>query len=120
MEHRKLLYVGGLDSRVDENTLTGAFIPFGPVKEVEIPLDPVTRSNRGFGFVRFHDAEDAEAARDNMNNAELHGRTLKVDVAKQQKTVTTKQVRPCPTIIRKHILLPGPSPSASLDARLCL
>lgn len=93
MEHRRLLYVGGLDSRVDENTLTAAFVPFGPVKEVEIPKDPVTRTNRGFGFVRFHDVEDAEAARDNMNNAELHGRTLKVDVAKQQKAVTTKQVR---------------------------
>lgn len=92
MEHHCLLYVGGLDSRVDENTLNAAFIPFGPIKEVEIPRDQVTKSNRGFGFVRFHDIEDAQAARDNMNDAELYGRTLKVDVAKQQKTFTTKHV----------------------------
>lgn len=92
MEHRRLLYVGGLDARVDENTLQAAFIPFGPVKEVEIPIDPVTKSNRGFGFVRFYEIEDAEAARDNMNNAELFGRVLKVDVAKQQKQVTTTKV----------------------------
>lgn len=36
---RKMLYVGGLDPSVDEATLHAAFIPFGNIKEVNIPKD---------------------------------------------------------------------------------
>lgn len=33
--------------------LHAAFIPFGPIKDVDIPLDHQTQKNRGFGFVTF-------------------------------------------------------------------
>lgn len=36
---RKFLYVGGLEPTVDEATLHAAFIPFGNIKEVNIPKD---------------------------------------------------------------------------------
>jgi len=81
-----MLYIGGLDARVTEHVLKAAFIPFGPIKEVEIPKDSATRSNKGFAFVQFEYAEDAAAARDNMDNAELYGRCLKVDISQQQKS----------------------------------
>ncbi len=50
--------------------------------QVQIPLDYQTEKHRGFAFVEFELAEDAKAAIDNMNEAELYGRVLKVNLAK--------------------------------------
>lgn len=71
---KTVLYVGGLEESVTELGLKSAFIPFGPVKEVNIPLDHETGKHRGFGFVEFEDREDAADAIDNMHNGELFGR----------------------------------------------
>lgn len=68
------LYVGGLEEEVKEDLLKAAFIPFGPIKECNIPLDNETGKNRGFGFVEFEERDDAADAIDNMHNAELNGR----------------------------------------------
>ena len=38
--------------------------------------------NRGFGFVQYFNEEDAAAAMDNMDGAELEGKVLKVNIAK--------------------------------------
>lgn len=75
------LYVGGLEETVNEATLHAAFIPFGDLKDVNIPLDNTTGKHRGFGFVEFEDKEDAAAAIDNMHNSELFGRVLRVNYA---------------------------------------
>ena len=83
--HRKILYVGGLAEEVEEAVLHAAFLPFGPLETVQIPLDQKTQKNRGFGFVQFEDREDAAAALDNMDNAELFGRVLTVNIAKPMK-----------------------------------
>ena len=40
---KKILYVGGIDEIIDQRLLTAAFIPFGDIVEVQIPLDPGTR-----------------------------------------------------------------------------
>ena len=63
------LYVGGLESTVNEAALHSAFIPFGEIKEVSLPLDHATGTHRGFGFVEFEAAEDAADAMDNMHNS---------------------------------------------------
>lgn len=63
------LYVGGLEESVNEATLHAAFIPFGEIKDVSIPLDHATGKHRGFGFVEFEDKDDAADAIDNMHNA---------------------------------------------------
>ena len=39
MTSKKLLYVGGLAEEVDEKTLYNAFIPFGDVVDVQLPID---------------------------------------------------------------------------------
>jgi RNA recognition motif-containing protein len=79
---KTILYVGGLDEKVSEETLKDTFIAFGEVVNVMIPKDPGTDSHRGFGFVEFEDAEDAKQAMDNMMDAEIYGRVIKVNVAK--------------------------------------
>ena len=63
------LYVGGLEESVNEAILHSAFIPFGEIKDVSIPLDHASGKHRGFGFVEFEDKEDTADAIDNMHNA---------------------------------------------------
>ncbi len=42
------LYVGGLaEDAVNESSLHAAFIPFGDIKDVNIPLDHATGKHRG-------------------------------------------------------------------------
>lgn len=83
--NKRILYVGGLSEEVDEKILQGAFIPFGEVLDIQIPLDYETEKHRGFAFVEFESAEDAAAAMDNMNESELFGKTLRVNLAKPNK-----------------------------------
>ncbi|XP_058070506.1 uncharacterized protein LOC131219406 isoform X1 [Magnolia sinica] len=78
---KNTLYVGGLAEEVNESILHAAFIPFGDIKDVKTPLDQATQKHRSFGFVTFLEKEDAAAAMDNMDNAELYGRVLTVNYA---------------------------------------
>ena len=57
--------------------------------DVNMPLDNATGKHRGFGFVEFESPEDAAEAIYNMNNGELNGRVLNVNVAKPM-TVTER------------------------------
>lgn len=79
------IYVGGLEKNINEAILHAAFIPFGDIKDVNIPLDQTTQENRGFGFVTYMEKADAAAAMDNMHNAELYGRVLRVNFAQPMK-----------------------------------
>ncbi len=45
----------------------------------------LAEKNKGFGFVEFADEKDAKAAVENMNNAELFGRVIRVNIARPQK-----------------------------------
>jgi len=76
-----LIGAGGLAEEVDEKILHAAFVPFGEVKDVKTPLDQSTQKHRSFGFVTFLEREDAAAAMDNMDGAELFGRVLTVNYA---------------------------------------
>lgn len=79
---KRTLYVGGLEESVTEATLRAAFVPFGEVTDINMPLDNATQKHRGFAFVQYDEKEDAADAIDNMNNAELFGRVLKVNLSK--------------------------------------
>ncbi|KAF4102227.1 peptidyl-prolyl cis-trans isomerase E [Onychostoma macrolepis] len=82
---KRVLYVGGLAEEVDEKVLHAAFIPFGDITDIQIPLDYETEKHRGFAFIEFELAEDAAAAIDNMNESELFGRTIRVNIAKPMR-----------------------------------
>lgn len=68
---KNVVYVGGLEESVNEAIVHSAFIPFGEIKDVNIPLDNTTGKHRGFAFVEFEDKEDTADAIDNMHNSEL-------------------------------------------------
>ncbi|KAG9492954.1 hypothetical protein GDO78_001088 [Eleutherodactylus coqui] len=70
---KRVLYVGGLAEEVDEKILHAAFIPFGDITDIQIPLDYETEKHRGFAFVEFELPEDAAAAIDNMKGFGFKG-----------------------------------------------
>lgn len=78
----RVIYVGGLADEVTEETLKAAFIPFGEIVDVMIPMNYEQNKNRGFGFVEFEVREDAMAAQENMHNGELFGKVLSVNLAR--------------------------------------
>uniref|UniRef100_A0A673L9A4 Peptidyl-prolyl cis-trans isomerase E n=1 Tax=Sinocyclocheilus rhinocerous TaxID=307959 RepID=A0A673L9A4_9TELE len=73
---KRVLYIGGLAEEVDEKVLHAAFIPFGDITDIQIPLDYETEKHRGFAFIEFELAE---------NESELFGRTIRVNIAKPMR-----------------------------------
>lgn len=85
------VYVGGLAPAVTVTTLQEAFLPFGEIADVSLPRNEnpntaATEPHRGFAYVEFEDPEDAREAIDNMDQAELFGRVIKVSAAKPPKS----------------------------------
>ena len=70
----------------------------GDINGIQIPLDYETEKHRGFAFVEFELAEDAAAAMDNMNDGELFGRTIRVNLAKPM-AIKDGSTRYCPLLI---------------------
>ncbi|XP_055390568.1 peptidyl-prolyl cis-trans isomerase E [Condylostylus longicornis] len=79
---KRTIYVGGLADEVTEKLINDAFIPFGDIADIQVPVDYESQKHRGFAFVEYESAEDAAAAIDNMNDSELCGRTIRVNLAK--------------------------------------
>lgn len=75
------LFVGGLAWHTDDATLRQKFEEFGQVEEAVVVKDRDTGRSRGFGFVRFAQDSEADAAMNGMNNIEFDGRTIRVDKA---------------------------------------
>jgi len=78
------LFIGGLAWHTDENALRQKFEEFGAVEEAVVVKDRDTGRSRGFGFVRYSQETDAEAAIAAMNNIEFDGRTIRVDKASER------------------------------------
>eukprot|EP01035_Chromulina_nebulosa_P019841 gene19841-25790_t len=89
-KRRNMLYVGGLDSLVNEEVLHAAFIPFGELKSVQVVKDFIANKSRGFGFVEYDLDDDASDAIDNMDGSELFGKVIRCSIAKPPST----QVQP--------------------------
>lgn len=78
------LFIGGLAWHTDENALRQKFEEFGAVEEAVVVKDRDTGRSRGFGFVRYGQEADADAAIQAMNNIEFDGRTIRVDKASER------------------------------------
>ena len=84
METNKL-FIGGLSWGLDWQEVKDAFKEYGEVTFVKVIKDRETGRSKGFGFVEFKNVEDAVAAKDAMDGAELDGRNIKVDFAEEKK-----------------------------------
>ncbi|KAF5667461.1 RNA-binding domain-containing protein [Fusarium heterosporum] len=75
------LYVGNLSWNTTDDTLRDTFSQFGQVVDSIIMRDRDTGRARGFGFVTFSNETEAEAAVNGLNEQELDGRRIRVNVA---------------------------------------
>ncbi|MES1902375.1 MAG: hypothetical protein MHPSP_001073 [Paramarteilia canceri] len=82
---KRTLYVGGIPEEYKESDVTNAFIPFGFIESIKMPMDYQQSKHRGFAFVEFEEADDASEALFNMNDAELSGSQIKVNFALPDK-----------------------------------
>jgi peptidyl-prolyl isomerase E (cyclophilin E) len=82
---KRALYVGGLADDVTPTMLRAAFIPFGNIKIIDMPMDYKVGKHRHFAFVEFEDADDASEAIFNMDGSDLIGKTMRVSLAQQNQ-----------------------------------
>ncbi len=80
----KKLFVGSLSWNTDDRSLRAAFSPHGEITEAIVITDRDSGRSRGFGFVTFADGQAAEKAAAALNQTELDGRTIRVDVAQDK------------------------------------
>ena len=80
------LYVANLSYSITEATLRTTFEEFGAISDVFIATDRETARPRGFAFVTFEAAEQANAAIAKMNGFELDGRALVVSEARPKES----------------------------------
>jgi len=75
------VYVGNLSWNTNDETLRNAFAEFGNVLDAVVMRDRETGRSRGFGFVSYSTAQEAELAINSMNEQDLEGRRIKVNLA---------------------------------------
>ena len=78
----KKLYDGGLPYSVSDQELRDLFTAHGTVESANVVTDRYTSRSRGFGFVEMSTQEEAEKAIAELNNSQLEGRNLTVNIAK--------------------------------------
>jgi RNA recognition motif-containing protein len=74
------IFVGSLAWPTTSSDLRDHFAQFSPT-DAEVILDRETGRSRGFGYVTVESDEVRDAAIAQLDNTELNGRTIKVDVA---------------------------------------
>jgi len=80
----KKIYVGNISFNAGENDLQDLFAQYGEVLSVNIIVDRFTNQSKGFGFVEMADDDAATAAISALNGAQLNGRDLKVNEARER------------------------------------
>lgn len=76
------IFVGNLSYQTTQDELYAAFSQYGAVERVNIITDRDTGKPRGFAFVEMTDRNEAEAAINQLNGAELNSRAMNVNEAR--------------------------------------
>ena len=82
------LFVTGIHPRLTEDDVTRLFSKYGEVEKCQIMVDPHTKESRGFGFVKMATLEQADAAKEGLQNEEFEGRTLSIEKARRNRPRT--------------------------------
>ncbi len=87
MERRSMsrkLYVGNLPFTTGSDDLRRLFSEHGTVDDAIVISYRETGRSRGFGFLEMSTAEEATAAIEAMNGADIGGRQLNVNIARER------------------------------------
>ncbi|MCJ1407028.1 RNA recognition motif-containing protein [Ptychographa xylographoides] len=86
------LFVRSLPPDSTTESLTKLFSESYPLKHATVVVDPATKKSKGYGFVTFTDAEDAQKAKEEFNGSLFEGRKIKVEVAEPRQREVEKDV----------------------------
>ena len=79
------IYVGNLPFNLGEEDLKEIFEEYGEVATTKIIADKFSGRSKGFGFVEMENDEEANKAIQELNNAEVSGRNIKVNESKPRE-----------------------------------
>lgn len=77
------LYIANLSYSTTDQELQDFFGAQGKVSACRIIRDPTDSTSRGFGFVTFENAEDAEKVLKTMTTCDLGGRSIRIEKARR-------------------------------------
>jgi RNA recognition motif-containing protein len=81
----KKLFVGSLSWNTTDASLGEFFSKVGTVVSAKVITDKFTGKSRGFGFVEMATDEEANQAKEKLNDQELDGRKIAVHDARPQE-----------------------------------
>lgn len=84
-ESGKRLYVGGLPYSTTEEELRKHFEAAGSVESASVITDKMSGRSKGFGFVEMATPEEAQKAIELLNEKDMGGRKIVVNVARPMK-----------------------------------
>lgn len=84
------IFVGDLSPDVDDEALHNAFSQFRSLKQAHVMWDMQTSRSRGYGFVTFGSADDAEAALDTMHGKIINGRSIRCNWASHKQNQNSR------------------------------
>jgi RNA recognition motif-containing protein len=79
------IFVGSLPFSLQEAELQGVFEEYGEVTSCKIITDRFSGRSKGFGFVEMPDSEAAQRAIEELNGAQVGGRSIVVNEAEEKK-----------------------------------
>jgi len=79
------LFVGNLSYQTMENDLQDYFSQAGVVSSVNLMMDKFTGKSRGFAFVEYSSAAEANKAVEMFHNKDFQGRALTVNIARPRE-----------------------------------
>ncbi|XP_065859110.1 uncharacterized protein [Euphorbia lathyris] len=81
------VFVGGLDKDATEDDLRKVFSRVGEVTEVRLMMNPQTKKNKGFAFMRFATIEQAKKAVAELKNPVINGKQCGVTPSQDSDTL---------------------------------
>ncbi|HKC04587.1 MAG TPA: RNA-binding protein [Patescibacteria group bacterium] len=81
----KRLFVAGLPFSFNDQSLGDLFSQFGKVESSTVIIDRETGRSKGFGFVEMSTSDEAKTAIEKLNNSDVEGRKIVVNVARPRE-----------------------------------
>jgi RNA recognition motif-containing protein len=79
------LFAGNLSYQTGENGLQDYFAQAGTVTSVNLMLDKMTGRSRGFAFVEYRIAEEAQKAIEQFHDKDFRGSKITVNIARPRE-----------------------------------
>ncbi len=79
------IHVGNLSKQINDAQLNALATPFGAPQSANVATERSSGESKGFGFVEYATADEANAAIKGLDGKDVNGQILKVSEAKPKK-----------------------------------